>query len=177
MNTAIYPGSFDPITNGHLDIIERAARLYDRVLVVVFRNIGKTPTFTLDERLEMIHEATRHLPQVEAAASDTLTAEFAREHGANVIIKGIRSISDFESEMKMAQMNKRLEPNVETLFMMTAAQYSFLSSSIVKEVASYGGSVEGLVPPGALGRLQDKYPGLKRQPPSAGDSRRGVGKE
>ncbi len=157
MTIAIYPGSFDPITNGHLDIIERAAALYDQVLVAVLRNVGKMPTFDLEERLAMIREATRHLPQVKAAAADTLTAEFARTHGAHVIIKGIRSISDFESEMKMAQMNKRLEPDVETLFIMTNAQYSFLSSSIVREVASYGGSVAGLVPPGVQERLQRKY--------------------
>lgn len=157
MRIAVYPGSFDPITNGHLDIIERAAHLFDRVLVVVFRNVGKTPMFDVEERLDMIREATRHVPQVEVEASDDLTAAFARRRSASAIIKGIRSISDFENEMKMAQMNKRLEPGVETLFMMTSVQHSFLSSSIVKEVASYGGSVEGLVPSGVEARLRDRF--------------------
>lgn len=154
MKIAVYPGSFDPITNGHLDIIERAAQLFDRVLVAVFRNVAKTPLFSVEERLEMIQEATGHLPHVEVEASDQLTASYARARGAGVIIKGIRSISDFENEMKMAQMNKRLEPEVETLFVITSAQYSFLSSSIVKEVASYGGSVEGLVPAAVETRLK-----------------------
>jgi pantetheine-phosphate adenylyltransferase len=143
---AIYPGSFDPATNGHLDVIERAAGLFDEVIVAIAVNVGKTPLFTIEERLDMLQEACRHLPNVTVESFDGLLVRYAANRKANVIVKGLRALSDFEFEFEMALMNRRLDDGIETVFMMTNAEYSYLSSSIIKEIASFGGSVEGLVP-------------------------------
>ncbi len=146
MKRAIYPGSFDPVTNGHLDIVQRAASVFDEVIVAVSLNIGKSPMFTIEERKEMLVEACAGFPNVRVESFTGLLVRYAEEHGANVIVKGLRALSDFEFEFEMALMNRRLDEGIETVFMMTNAEYSYLSSSIVKEVALLGGSVEGLVP-------------------------------
>lgn len=159
MKIAIYPGSFDPVTFGHLDVIERVSKIFDKVVVAVFRNSGKNPLFNPKERVQMICEAVAHLPGVEVDTSDGLTVHYAKTKGAKVIVKGLRAISDFENEMKMAQMNYRLEPDIETMFIMTSTQYAFLSSSIVREVACYGECVEGLVPPHVELKLREKFGG------------------
>lgn len=153
---AIYPGSFDPVTNGHLDIIERAAALFDEVIVAAAINIGKSPLFTIEERLEMLREACKHLPNVTVDRFDGLLVRYAASREAGVIVKGLRALSDFEFEFEMALMNRRLNDGVETAFMMTNAEYSYLSSSIIKEVVSFGGSIEGLVP-----KIVEEY--LKRK--------------
>ncbi|MFZ9464340.1 MAG: pantetheine-phosphate adenylyltransferase [Synechococcaceae bacterium WB4_1_0192] len=145
---ALYPGSFDPLTLGHLDLIERSALLFDRLVVAVLRNPGKNPCFSVDERLEQIRAATAHLDNVEAAAFDGLTVAFAQQCGASVILRGLRALSDFEYELQIAHTNKSLAPQLETLFMATATRHSFLSSSVVKEVARFGGSVSHMVPLG-----------------------------
>lgn len=157
MTIAVCPGSFDPVTNGHLDIIERAARIFDRVLVTVFRNSSKNPLFSVEERVEMIREATSHLQNVEVDSADGLLMNYVREKGAKCIVKGLRAIQDFEYEFQMGLINKKLDPEVETMFMMTSGRYSYLSSSIVKELASYGARVEGLVPKSVEERLVEKY--------------------
>ncbi|HBX22399.1 MAG TPA: pantetheine-phosphate adenylyltransferase [Desulfotomaculum sp.] len=157
MRLAIYPGSFDPVTNGHLDIIERAATLFDRLIVAVSMNPGKKPLFTVEERLQMISEVTRHFDNVTTDSYKGLTVNFACEKNAKAIIRGLRAISDFENEFMMALTNKKLKPAVETIFLMTRAEYSFISSSAVKEVASFGGCVGELVPPLVQKRLRDKY--------------------
>ena len=146
MIVALYPGSFDPITNGHLDIIERASRLFGRVLVTVFVNSSKQPWFSLEERVHLAREATRHLPNVTVDAHDGLLVDYARRHGAQVIVKGLRAVSDFEYEFQMAQINKHLATDLETMFMMTRPENAYLSSSIVKELARYGVDPVGLVP-------------------------------
>lgn len=157
MRQAIIPGSFDPVTCGHLDIIERAARIFDQVWAVVFHNPEKNGgLFSIAERLEMLTEATKHIPNVRIDASDGLLVDYARERGIGVIVKGLRAFSDFEYEFKMALMNKRLDDQLETLFMMTATEYSYVSSSVLKEVCQYGGSVHGLVPPLVEERLYAK---------------------
>ena len=143
---AIYPGSFDPVTNGHLDIVERASGLFDEVIVAVSTDTGKDPLFTTEERVEMLREACRHLSNVRIDSFEGLLVRYAVRQSANVIVKGLRALSDFEFEFEMALMNRRLDEGIETVFMMTNAEYSYLSSSIVKEVAVFGGSVEGLVP-------------------------------
>lgn len=145
---ALYPGSFDPLTLGHLDLIERAARLFDGVMVAVLQNPSKTPAFSLEQRLSQIRTATAHLPGVEVGSFDGLTVEFAARCGAGVILRGLRALSDFEFELQIAHTNHSLAPGVETLFLATAVQHSFLSSSVVKEVARFGGDVAHLVPPG-----------------------------
>ncbi len=146
MRRAIYPGSFDPITNGHLDLIERAARLFDEVIVAVLINPAKTPLFTVQERVEIIREVVRS-PHVRVDTFDGLLVEYARRVGAQVIIRGIRAISDYEYEFQMALMNRRLDPTIETIFMMPAEPYTYLSSRLVKEVCGLGGDITGLVPP------------------------------
>ncbi len=156
MARALVPGSFDPVTNGHLDIIARAARMFETVLVAVAPNSSKTPLFTLDERVEMIQKACAHLPNVSVDAFEGLLVEYAVKHGASVIVKGLRAVSDFEYELQMAMMNRRLNSAVETVFLMTEAEHSYLSSSIVKEIARLGGSVEGLVPSHVETRLRQK---------------------
>jgi len=144
----LYPGSFDPITLGHLDLIERSARLFGGVVVAVLQNPGKQPSFPLDRRLEQIREATAHLSGVEVASFDGLTVQYARLCQAQVILRGLRALSDFEFELQIAHTNQSLEPEVETLFLATATRHSFLSSSVVKEVARFGGDVGHMVPPG-----------------------------
>jgi pantetheine-phosphate adenylyltransferase len=150
---ALYPGSFDPLTLGHLDLIERSARLFDALTVAVLQNPGKNPTFPLEQRLEQIREATSHLPAVQVASFDGLTVEFARDCGAAVILRGLRALSDFEFELQIAHTNKTLAPAIETLFLATAVQHSFLSSSVVKEVARFGGAVDHMVPRGVASDL------------------------
>jgi pantetheine-phosphate adenylyltransferase len=144
---ALYPGSFDPLTLGHLDLIERGSRLFDGLVVAVLRNPAKQPAFPLERRLEQIRAATAHLSGVEVASFDGLTVAFARSCGAAVILRGLRALSDFEFELQIAHTNKSLAPDLETLFLATAVPHSFLSSSVVKEVARFGGDVSHLVPP------------------------------
>ncbi len=146
MITAVYPGSFDPCTNGHLDIIERSSKLFDRVIVAVLTNSAKEPTFTVEERIGFLNTVLSDYPNVSACSFSGLLVDFMREAKADVLIKGIRAVSDYEYEFQMALTNKELYSDAETLFMPTNKEYMFLSSSIVKEIAKYGGSLEGLVP-------------------------------
>jgi pantetheine-phosphate adenylyltransferase len=148
----VCPGSFDPVTNGHLDIVSRAAGLYDEVIVAVLVNITKHSLFTVDERVEMLREVTKHYGNVRIERFHGLLVDFCAANGITAVVKGLRAVSDFEYEMQMAQMNYRLA-KVETLFMTTNPLYSFLSSSLIKEIATYGGDVSGLVPESVLGRL------------------------
>lgn len=156
MARALVPGSFDPVTNGHLDIIARAARMFETVLVSVAPNSSKTPLFTLAERVEMLQQACAPWPNVCVDAFQGLLVEYALKNDATVIVKGLRAVSDFEYELQMAMMNRRLNSAVETVFLMTEAEHSYLSSSIVKEIARLGGSVEGLVPSHVEERLRQK---------------------
>ena len=146
MNIAIYPGSFDPVTNGHLDIIERTAKIFDKVIVAILINSNKKPTFSIEERMDMLKAATAHIPNAEIEFFDGLLVDFVKEKGSHVIVKGLRAISDFEYEFQMAMLNKSVEPEIETLFMMTNNKYSYLSSSIVKELGRLGASLNELVP-------------------------------
>lgn len=143
---AIYPGSFDPITLGHLDIIERGCQLFERVVVVVFRNPNKTPLFTLQQRTEQIRRSTQHLTNVEVDSFDGLAVTYARMRQAKLLLRGLRAVSDFEMELQMAHINKTLSEDIETVFLATSTEHSFLSSSVVKEIAKFGGSVDHLVP-------------------------------
>ncbi|WP_414527914.1 pantetheine-phosphate adenylyltransferase [Nodularia chucula] len=143
---AIYPGSFDPITLGHLDIIQRGSRLFDRVIVAVLRNPNKTPLFTVQQRLDQIRLTTQHLSNVEVDGFDGLTVNYAQKKQAQVLLRGLRAISDFEVELQMAHTNKTISTQIETVFLATSNEYSFLSSSVVKEIARFGGSVDHLVP-------------------------------
>jgi pantetheine-phosphate adenylyltransferase len=152
---ALYPGSFDPVHNGHLDIIDRACRLFRRVVVGVAKNVDKVPMFAVAERVAMLQSATARAG-VEVMSFDGLTVEFAHRLGAPVIVKGLRAMMDFEYELKMAAMNKRLRPEIETLFMMTAPEFAYLSSTLIREVARFGGSVVGLIPPCVERRLTQK---------------------
>ena len=157
MATALCPGSFDPVTNGHVDIIERTARHFDGVIVAVTRNPQKAQSrFDLEERQEMLADAVRHLDNVRIDTLKGLVVDFAREHGAELIVKGLRAVSDFEYELQMAQMNKRLS-GIDTVFISTAPEYSFLSSSLVCEVAKFGGDVSAMVPPGVSARLVERF--------------------
>jgi pantetheine-phosphate adenylyltransferase len=156
--TALCPGSFDPVTNGHLDIIERTARHWDEVIVAVTRNPQKSQSrFSLEERQEMLGKAVAHLGNVRIEALTGLVVDFAREHGAEAIVKGLRAVSDFEYELQMAQMNKRLS-GIDTFFVSTSPEYSFLSSSLVCEVAKFGGDVTAMVPSGVAERLAQQFP-------------------
>lgn len=156
MGTAVYPGSFDPLTYGHLDIIARASKCFDRLYVVVFDNNEKSPMFTEDERFSMLKEACQGLSNVEIDKSSRLLVNYVRARGANIVVKGLRAVSDFDYEFKMALMNKKLAPDVETMFMMSSLEYMYLSSSLVKEVASYGGSIKDLVPNGVAKKVFDR---------------------
>ena len=141
---AIYPGSFDPVTNGHLDLIERGAKIFDRLIVSVLRNLEKEPLFSLDERVEMLREVTRPWPNVEVDVFSGLLVDYAQARGANVILRGIRAISDYEYELQMAMMNRKLKPDLETVFMMPAVAFSYLSSRLVREIAQLGGPMTDL---------------------------------
>jgi pantetheine-phosphate adenylyltransferase len=152
---ALCPGTFDPVTNGHLDIIERASRHFDGLVVAVLENPAKEPLFSLEERLSMLKEATEGFAAVEVASFDGLLVDFAHRRGIRVIVKGLRAVSDFDYELQMAQMNHRLSA-VETFFMTTSPQWSYLSSSLIREVVRFGGDVEGLVPRSVKERLVDK---------------------
>jgi pantetheine-phosphate adenylyltransferase len=156
---AIYPGSFDPLTNGHVDIIHRGARLFDRIVVAILLNVEKSPLFTVAERVEIAREVFADNPKVEVDTFDGLLVDYARRKHAGVIVRGLRAISDFEYEMQMALMNRHLNPNVETVFMMPAEPYTYVSSRLVKEVAALGGSVTNLVPRLVEERLREKKHG------------------
>ena len=153
----IYPGSFDPITSGHLDVIERGSRLCDRLIVSILKNEGKSPLFTVEDRMEMIREVVAPLQNVEVDTFDGLLVDYAREKGARVILRGIRAISDYEYELQMALMNRRLQPDLETIFLLAGEQYSFISSKLVKEVIRLGGNITGFVPPGVEQRLRERF--------------------
>ncbi len=157
MRIAVYPGSFDPITNGHLDIIKRASRLYDKVIVGVLDNINKKPLFSVNERKKMIEQVTEGIANVECDAFSGLLVDFLKQKNAEVIIKGLRIVADFEYEFQMALLNKALNPEFETVFMMTNSQFSYISSSMVKEVAKYSGGLEGLVPGQIIPDIRKKY--------------------
>ena len=153
---AVFPGSFDPLTNGHIDIIQRGAKLFDRIVVAVLTNASKMPLFTVEERLAIIRENFKDTPNVEADGFDGLVVDYARRKGASVLVRGLRGISDFEYELQMAMMNRHLDAAIETVFMMPAEQYTYVSSRLIKEVMSLGGSITGLVPPGVEKRLISK---------------------
>ncbi|RJQ46283.1 MAG: pantetheine-phosphate adenylyltransferase [Gammaproteobacteria bacterium] len=144
--TAIYPGTFDPITNGHIDLVARAARLFSRVIVAVAANPAKTPAFSLDERVQLARSALGEIKNVEVCGFDVLLADFAEKRGVRVILRGLRAVSDFEHEFQLAGMNRRLAPEIETLFLTPAEQYTYISSSLVREIAKYGGDVSEFVP-------------------------------
>jgi pantetheine-phosphate adenylyltransferase len=156
---ALYPGTFDPPTNGHVDLITRGSELFSHLTVAVLVNPVKNPLFTVEERVEMLKEATSSLDNVSVATFDGLMVEFARRQGASAVLRGIRAISDYEYEFQMALMNRRLAPEVETVFLQPAGRYSFVSSRMVKEVFSVGGEVTGLVPPNVLKRLRARING------------------
>ncbi len=156
---AVYPGSFDPFTNGHLDVAERASRLFDRVTVAVLENPAKRNRylFSIEERLKIIRASTAHLPNVEVEAFSGLLAEYMKKKGARIIVKGLRAVSDYEYELQMAHLNRQLNPEVETLFILAATRWSFIYSTMVKEIARYGGDVSRFVPPPAARALKEKF--------------------
>lgn len=153
---AIYPGSFDPLTNGHLDVVQRAAKLFDRVIVAVAQNDSKHPFFTLSERVALVKKAVAHLSNVETDSFDGLLVEYVAARKARAIVRGLRAVSDFEFEFQLALMNRKLDENIETIFMMPKDTYTFLSSRIVKEIARLGGDVRAFVPPNVQTALQKK---------------------
>ena len=156
MVKAVYPGSFDPVTNGHMDIIRRAANVADELIVGILINRAKTPLFSVDERVRMLQEATRMFPNVKIVPFEGLLIDFARKMGAHFVIRGLRAITDFEYEMQMAQTNYKLEPRIETMFLTTGIEYSYLSSSTVREIATFGGDVSQFVPDVVLQALERK---------------------
>ncbi|HXT13911.1 MAG TPA: pantetheine-phosphate adenylyltransferase [Candidatus Angelobacter sp.] len=159
MRTAIYPGSFDPLTNGHLDVIERAVKLFDHVIVAVAKNESKQPLFSLEERLDLVRQSIKHIPNAEADTFDKLLVDYVKQRNAQAIVRGLRAISDFEFEFQLALMNRKLNEKVETIFMMPKDTYTFLSSRIIKEIARLGGDITAFVPPhvrtALLGKLQE----------------------
>lgn len=164
--TAVFPGSFDPLTNGHVDIIERATRLFDRVIVAVAMNAEKTPLFSIDERVGVIREVFRDQLAVHVDTFDGLLVEYARRQGASALIRGLRAVSDFEYEFQMALMNRRLNHDLETVFLMPDEKYTYTSSRLIKEVFMLGGEISGLVPPEVEERLRNKQASLRN--PMAG---------
>jgi len=156
MKTAIYPGSFDPITSGHLNIIRRAANIFDKLIVCVMVNAGKHPMFTLEERTELIQRVTQDLPNVTVESSNALLAEFAREKGSCVIVKGLRAVSDFENEFQMALINRRINKDLDTMFLTADSEYMYMSSSVVKELGSYGVELEEFLPKEIIPDFQKK---------------------
>jgi pantetheine-phosphate adenylyltransferase len=157
--TAIYPGSFDPLTNGHLQLIQRSLKIYDKVVVAIATNPKKTPLFTVDERKAIIKEACPDARVEVDAFQSVLLVNYAKQKGASVIVRGLRAVSDFEFEFQLANMNRKLDPDIETVFMMTGEDYFYISSNLVREVASLGGNVDDFVPPGVGAKLKAKYKG------------------
>ncbi|HEY9843916.1 MAG: pantetheine-phosphate adenylyltransferase [Candidatus Sericytochromatia bacterium] len=157
MKRALYPGSFDPVTNGHIDIMERACQLFDELLVAVSHNVAKQCAFSVEERLDLIRQSTGHLPNLRIVICSDLIADFARAQQAQVMIRGLRAVSDFEVEFKMALMNKHLNHELETVFLMTSQEYLFLNSSLVREIASFQGNVSEFVPQCVVESLRKKY--------------------
>ncbi len=157
MNTAVYPGSFDPCTNGHLDVIKRAAKVFDKVIVAVLSNSVKNPLFSAEERVELIKKAASDIPNIEVISFSGLLVDCMKNCGASVVIKGLRAVSDFEYEFQMALINRKLSPEFETLFIPTSTEYMFLSSSIVKEIASYNGDLTGLVHPDIIPAVKSRF--------------------
>lgn len=157
MKVALYPGSFDPLTNGHLSLIQRGLSMFDKVIVGIATNPKKTPLFTVDERKQLITQAVNNDPRVEVDAFQGLLVEYAKQRGVKVLLRGLRAVSDFEYEFQLANMNRKLEPNIETVFMMTGEDYFYVSSQLVREVASFGGNVGGLVPPAVESMLKAKF--------------------
>ena len=160
MTSAVYPGSFDPVTLGHLDIIERTAQIMDHVIVGVLVNRKKTPLFSVEERVNMLKSVTAHLPNVEVKAFDGLTIDFARENGAKAIVRGLRAITDFEYELQLSQTNRVMAPEIDTLFLTTILKYSYLSSSMVKEIAMYQGDISAFLPPEVAELVREKVKGF-----------------
>ena len=156
MTVAVYPGSFDPVTNGHIDILERTSRVFDHIVVAVIHNVTKQALFTLEERVELIKESTKHLDNVEVECFNGLLADFLKAREATVIIRGLRSMTDFEYESQMSMMNKKLFPEIDTIFIVSDSQYTFVSSSGIKEAAMLGGDVSSMVPSAVEKGLQDK---------------------
>ena len=154
---AIYPGSFDPVTLGHIDIVKRASKVVDELIIGVLVNTNKSPMFTLDERVELIREVCKDIPNVTVKKFEGLTVDFARENGADIIIRGLRAVTDFESEMQIAQTNHSIDPSIDTMFFTTSLEYAFLSSTIVKEVASFGGDISKYVPQTVVEALAKKH--------------------
>ena len=156
MRTAVYPGSFDPLTNGHIDLIQRAANLFDHVIVAIAKNEAKSPLFSLDERLDLVRIAIKSMPKVGAEAFDGLLVDYVEKRGGQAVIRGLRAVSDFEFEFQLALMNRKLNERVETIFMMPKDTYTFLSSRIIKEIARLGGDVSAFVPPHVREALMSK---------------------
>ncbi len=159
---AVYPGSFDPITNGHLDLIQRALRIFDHIIVAVATNAFKQSLFTIEERMEMIRESLKDYPQITIDSFEGLLVNYAMRQKARSILRGLRAVTDFEYEFQLAMMNRRLEPEVETVFLMTGLRWVFLSSSILKEAAVHGGNVEGMVPEIVIQKLREKFIRLRK---------------
>ena len=156
MKIAIYPGSFDPITSGHLNIIRRAANIFDKLIVCVMVNAGKNPMFTLEERVELIHRVTADIPNLQVESSNQLLAVFAREQGSCVIVKGLRAVSDFENEFQMALINRKINPDLDTMFLTADSEYMYMSSSVVKELGSYGANLADFLPEEIIPDFQKK---------------------
>ncbi len=157
MKIGIYPGSFDPITKGHLDIIERASRVVDELVIGVLNNSEKRPMFSAEERVSLIKEAVSYLPNVRVEAFDGLTVDFAKQNNANILVRGLRAVTDFEYELQIAQMNHKMNSSLDTIFFTTSVEYSYLSSSIVKEIAKYNGDISPFVPQNVVKAIHDKY--------------------
>ncbi len=160
MRTVIYPGSFDPLTNGHLDLVERAVKLFDHVIVAVAQSDSKHPLFTLGERFELVAQAVKHMPNVSADSFDGLLIDYVEKRGGHAVLRGLRALSDFEFEFQLALMNRKLNERVETIFMMPKEAYTFLSSRIVKEIARLGGDISSFVPPHVKVALEEKLASL-----------------
>jgi pantetheine-phosphate adenylyltransferase len=158
MTVAVYPGTFDPITNGHLDLIERSLRMFDKLIVAIFDNPMKGPLFSVEERRHLIEEATQGFRNIEIDTFNTLLVFYARQRQAQVIVRGLRAIADFEYEFQMTLMNRRLDQDVETVFLTPREEYTYVASRLIKEVVAYGGNVEHLVPPAVVVALQEKFP-------------------
>ncbi len=163
MTLAIYPGSFDPVTYGHIDVMERALRIFGRLVVAVAVSEGKSPLFSVEERLGMLREAAKEIPGIEVDSFDTLLVDYAKRRGAGVIIRGLRALSDFEYEFQMALTNRKIYNEIETIFLMPSEQYSYLSSRMIKEIAALGGDIDDLVPPAVRESVFKKMKGARRK--------------